>query len=112
MRHYEVVILIHPDKSEQVPVIMERYADIITKGNGVIHRQEDWGRRQLSYAINDLHKAHYILMNIECDQLVLDELKNTFKYNELILRYLFIKKKSAITTESILLKKDKDSRTI
>lgn len=106
MRHYEIVFLVHPDQSEQVPGMVERYESIITKNNGVIHRKEDCGRRQLAYPINDLHKAHYILMNVECCQASLDELKNAFKFNDAILRNLIIKTKSAITVESIFLKKE------
>ena len=106
MRHYEIVFLVHPDQSEQVPGMVERYESIITKNNGVIHRKEDWGRRQIAYPINDLHKAHYILLNVECDQASLDELKNAFKFNDAILRNLIIKKDSAITTESAFMKKE------
>ena len=106
MRHYEIVFLVHPDQSEQVPSMLERYEGIITKNNGQIHRKEDWGRRQIAYPINDLHKAHYILMNIECDQASLDELKNAFKFNDAILRNLIIKKDAAVTTESAFMKKE------
>ncbi|KTD63928.1 30S ribosomal protein S6 [Legionella spiritensis] len=110
MRHYEIVFLVHPDQSEQVPAMIERYEGIITKHAGVIHRKEDWGRRQLAYPIKEVHKAHYILMNIECNQESLDELKNAFKFNDAILRELIINRKHAITTESMLMKKEKDSR--
>ncbi|WP_133131396.1 30S ribosomal protein S6 [Legionella yabuuchiae] len=110
MRHYEIVFLVHPDQSEQVPAMVERYEGIITKENGVIHRKEDWGRRQLAYPINDVHKAHYILMNIECNQAVIDELKKAFKFNDAILRNLILKKKEAVTEESVMMKKDKESR--
>ncbi len=112
MRHYEVVFLVHPDQSEQVPAMVERYESIITKNNGAIHRKEDWGRKQLAYPINDMHKAHYILMNIECDQVALDELKDAFKFNDAILRNMILTRKSAITTESIMMKKEdrKDDR--
>ncbi|HVT62067.1 MAG TPA: 30S ribosomal protein S6 [Legionellaceae bacterium] len=113
MRHYEVVFLVHPDQSEQVPAMVERYEAIIQKHKGAIHRKEDWGRRQLAYPMQDVHKAHYILMNIECDQNALDELKNAFKYNDAILRNLIIKKKEAVTMESIMMKKEsKDAREI
>mgnify|MGYP003394912201 CR=1 FL=1 len=95
MRHYEIVFLVHPDQSEQVPAI---------------HRKDDWGRRQLAYSIQDVHKAHYILLNIECNQLALDELKNAFKFNDAILRNLIINQKHAITGESVLMKKEKDTR--
>lgn len=110
MRHYEVVFLVHPDQSEQVPAMVERYEGIVTKQDGVIHRREDWGRRQLAYPIKEVHKAHYILMNIECNQEALDELKNAFKFNDAIIRNLIILKKEAITGESVLMKKDKDTR--
>lgn len=110
MRHYEVVFLVHPDQSEQVPAMVERYEGIITKQDGKIHRKEDWGRRQLAYPINDVHKAHYILMNIECNQEALNELKTAFKFNDAVLRNLIINQKEAITGQSVLMKKDKDDR--
>lgn len=106
MRHYEVVILIHPDQSEQVPGMVERYEAIIGKNGGKIHRREDWGRRQLAYPIQDLHKAHYLLFNIECDLETLDELNVAFKFNDAILRSLVLKKKEAITKESVMMKKE------
>ncbi|MDP1604646.1 MAG: 30S ribosomal protein S6 [Legionella sp.] len=110
MRHYEIVFLVHPDQSEQVPAMVERYEGIITKHDGLIHRKEDWGRRQLAYPIKDVHKAHYILLNVECNQSALDELKNAFKFNDAILRNLIINQKHAITGESMLMKKEKDTR--
>ena len=106
MRHYEVVFLVHPDQSEQVPAMVERYEGIISKNKGQIHRKEDWGRRQLAYPIRDVHKAHYILLNIECDEVALDELKTTFKFNDAILRNLIIHQKDAVTNESVMMKKD------
>jgi len=109
MRHYEVLFLVHPDQSEQVPSMVERYEGIITKHNGKIHRKEDWGRRQLAYPINDIHKAHYILMNIECNAEALAELKNLFKFNDAILRNLILKQRHAITGVSVQMKKDRDS---
>lgn len=109
MRHYEVVILIHPDQSEQVPGMLERYEGIIAKNQGLIHRKEDWGRRQLAYPINNLHKAHYILLNIECTQETLDELKHLFKFNDAILRNLIIKCKAAVTKPSIMMRKEERS---
>ena len=102
MRHYEVLFLVHPDQSEQVPAMVERYKGSITDGGGVIHRLEDWGRLQLAYPLNKIHKAHYILMNIECSQEVLDELTNTFKFNDAILRNLVMRRDSAVTEESPL----------
>ena len=110
MRHYEVVFLVHPDQSEQVPAMVERYEGIITKHEGVIHRKEDWGRRQLAYPINDVHKAHYMLLNIECNQTALDELKTAFKFNDAIIRNLILIQKEAITVESIMMKKEKEIR--
>ncbi|MBA2710277.1 MAG: 30S ribosomal protein S6 [Tatlockia sp.] len=110
MRHYEIVFLVHPDQSEQVPAMVERYEGIITKNEGKIHRKEDWGRRQLAYPIKDVHKAHYILLNVECNQPALDELKNAFKFNDAILRNLIINQNQAITGQSVLMKKEKDER--
>lgn len=110
MRHYEVVFLVHPDQSEQVPAMVERYEGIISKHTGTIHRKEDWGRRQLAYPINDVHKAHYILMNIECNQTALEELKTAFKFNDAILRNLIMSQKHAITGESVMMKKEKEER--
>lgn len=111
MRHYEIVFLVHPDQSEQVPAMLDRYKTTISEGNGVIHRLEDWGRRQLAYPINKIHKAHYVLMNIECDQSVLDELTNAFKFNDAVIRNLVIRRDEAITEESILSKnKERDER--
>ena len=104
MRHYEVVFLIHPDQSEQVPAMVERYQSMITTSGGAIHRYEDWGRRQLAHIINKVHKAHYVLMNIECEQAVLDELLNAFKFNDAVLRHLVIRRDEAITEPSLLAK--------
>lgn len=100
MRHYEIVFLVHPDQSEQVPGMVERYSSLITKSGGQVHRLEDWGRRHLAYPINKIHKAHYILMNIECDGEVLDELSHNFRFNDAIIRDLVIRRKEAITEES------------
>ncbi|KTD75010.1 30S ribosomal protein S6 [Legionella waltersii] len=110
MRHYEIMFLVHPDQSEQVPGMVERYEGIITKHNGKIHRKEDLGRRQLAYPINDVHKAHYILMNVECSLDALNEIKTAFKFNDAILRNLITLQKQAITTESVLMKKEKETR--
>lgn len=104
MRHYEIVFLIHPDQSEQVPAMMERYRDMVTSGGGVLHREEDWGRRILAYMINDVHKAHYVMINIECPLTVLSEIERNFKFNDSILRYLVIRRKHAITEESPMAK--------
>jgi small subunit ribosomal protein S6 len=100
MRHYEIVFLVHPNQSEQVPAMVERYTGVIEGADGKIHRLEDWGRRQLAYPINNAHKAHYILMNVECSQDVLDELENMFRYNDAVLRNMFIRRKEAITDVS------------
>ncbi|GGB88414.1 30S ribosomal protein S6 [Marinobacterium zhoushanense] len=100
MRHYEIVFLVHPNQSEQVPAMIERYKALIEGDNGSIHRLEDWGRRQLAYPINNVHKAHYVLMNVECSQNVLDELANLFRYNDAVLRNMVIRCKEAITEAS------------
>jgi small subunit ribosomal protein S6 len=110
MRHYEVVFLVHPDQSEQVPAMISRYRSIIESKEGKIHRLEDWGRRQLAYPINKLHKAHYILLNIECTQEALDELSNAFRYNDAVIRNLVVQQKTAITEASALIKEKDDRR--
>ncbi len=110
MRHYEVVFLVHPDQSEQVPAMLERYRALIEQSGGSIHRLEDWGRRQLAYVINKVHKAHYIMMNIECNQVALDELENAFFYNDAILRSIVVKQKTALTEPSVMAGK-KDEKT-
>lgn len=104
MRHYEIVFLIHPDQSEQVPGTMGRYKSLIENNGGHVHRLEDWGRRQLAYPIQKLHKAHYVLMNIECDQTGLDELVDAFKFNDAVLRHMVIRCGRAITEPSPLVK--------
>lgn len=104
MRHYEVVFLVHPDQSEQVPGMIERYRTLIANAKGTIHRLEDWGRRQLAYPINKVHKAHYVLMNIECDQPTLTELSNAFRFNDAVLRNLILNKETAISTPSPMMK--------
>lgn len=100
MRHYEVVFLVHPDQSDQVPGMIERYRGMIEEAQGKIHRLEDWGRRQLAYPINKVHKAHYILMNIECGQATLDGLENAFRFNDAVVRNLIIRREHAITEAS------------
>jgi small subunit ribosomal protein S6 len=100
MRHYEIVFMVHPNQSEQVSGMVERYTNVITTAQGTVHRMEDWGRRQLAYPINNAHKAHYILMNIECGQETLDELGNMFRYNDAVLRNMVIRRKDAITDVS------------
>ena len=104
MRHYEIVFLVHPDQSEQVPAMIDRYRSMIESNQGVIHRLEDWGRRQLAYPINKIHKAHYVLMNIECDQVTLDQLNNAFRFNDAVIRDLVFRRESAITDPSPLVK--------
>ena len=90
MKHYEIVFLVHPDQSEQVPAMMERYSNVVTQGGGAVHRLEDWGRRQLAYPIDKIMKAHYVLMNIECSREVLDELTNAFRFNDAVIRHLVL----------------------
>ncbi len=107
MRHYEIVFIVHPDQSEQVPAMIERYRTLVTGKNGRIHRLEDWGRRQMAYPIEKIHKAHYVLMNIEVDQETLDELEHAFKFNDAVLRHLIIKVKGAVTAPSAMMKEEK-----
>ena len=104
MRHYEVVFLVHPDQSEQVAGMIDRYRNMIESNGGKIHRLEDWGRRQLAYPINKIYKAHYVLMNIECDQSVRDELESAFRFNDAVIRNLIMKRDEAITEMSVLAK--------
>ena len=110
MRHYEIVFIVHPDQSEQVPGMIERYTGSVKEAGGQIHRLEDWGRRQLAYPINKIHKAHYILMNVECAQPTLDELEELFRYNDAIIRSLIIRRDAAITEESLLAKSAEEKR--
>ena len=107
MRHYEIVFIVHPDQSEQVPAMVERYRTLVTSKNGHIHRLEDWGRRQMAYPIQKIHKAHYVLMNIEADQETLDELEHAFKFNDAVLRHLIIKVKAAVILPSAMMKEEK-----
>ena len=109
MRHYEIVFIVHPDQSEQVPAMIERYKTLVESQQGKIHRVEDWGRRQLAYPIQNLVKAHYVLMNIEAEQSVLDELVNTFRVNDAILRHLVIRRDDAVTEQSLIMK-NKDEK--
>ena len=104
MRHYEIVFIVHPDQSEQVPAMVERYKALVTARSGQIHRLEDWGRRQMAYPIQKVHKAHYVLMNIECDGETLTELEHAFKFNDAVLRHLTVLKKSADTSPSSMMK--------
>ena len=107
MRHYEIVFIVHPDQSEQVPAMVERYKTLVTGREGKIHRLEDWGRRQMAYPIQKVHKAHYVLMNIECDGETLNELENAFRYNDAVLRHLTVKMEKAVTTPSPMMKEEK-----
>lgn len=107
MRHYEIVFIVHPDQSEQVPAMVERYKTLVTGRNGQIHRLEDWGRRQMAYPIQKVHKAHYVLMNIECDQPTIAELEHGFKFNDAVLRHLSIRMKAAVTAPSPMMKEEK-----
>ena len=109
MRHYEIVFLVHPDQSEQVPAMIERYKSLIENGNGKIHRLEDWGRRQLAYPIENLVKAHYVLLNIEADQAVLTELVEGFRFNDAVLRHLVMRRDDAVTEQSLIMK-NKDEK--
>jgi small subunit ribosomal protein S6 len=102
MRHYEIVFLVHPDQSAQVGSMVERYRSIVEADSGIVHRVEDWGRRHLAYPINKIHKAHYVLMNIECDQPTLDELSSGFRFNDAILRSMIVSKKEAVTAPSLI----------
>ncbi|MCF8179838.1 MAG: 30S ribosomal protein S6 [Limnohabitans sp.] len=104
MRHYEIVFIVHPDQSEQVPAMIDRYKSILTTHGGKVHRIEDWGRRQMAYMIDKLAKAHYVCMNIECDQKTLEELEHAFKFNDAVLRHLIVKVKKAEVEPSIMMK--------
>jgi small subunit ribosomal protein S6 len=110
MRHYEIVFMVHPDQSEQVPGMIERYSTTIQKDGGQVHRLEDWGRRQLSYPINKIHKAHYVLMNVEASNDALDELTTTFRFNDAVIRNLVIRRDEPVTEESFIMKAEKESR--
>src|SRR3954454_19530159 len=107
MRHYEIVFIVHPDQSEQVPAMVERYKGLIAGRSGTVHRLEDWGRRQLTYPIAKMHKAHYVLMNIECDNETLAELEHSFKFSDAVLRHLIVKMTKAATTPSPMMKEEK-----
>ncbi|HSN41429.1 MAG TPA: 30S ribosomal protein S6 [Burkholderiales bacterium] len=107
MRHYEIVFIVHPDQSEQVPAMVERYRQMVTGKNGKIHRLEDWGRRQMTYPIEKVHKAHYVLMNIECDQETLDELEHAFKFNDAVLRHLTVKMNGPVSAPSPMMREEK-----
>jgi len=111
VRHYEIVFIVHPDQSEQVPAMIERYRSTVTSRGGKLHRLEDWGRRQMTYPIQKMHKAHYVLMNIECDQETLVELEHAFKFNDAVLRHLIVKMDRAWTTPSPMMKEEK-SRSV
>ena len=110
MRHYEICFLVHPDQSEQVPAMLERYRSLVEGNNGAIHRLEDWGRRQLAYPINKIHKAHYVLMNVEASNEAMEELTTTFRYNDAVIRNLVIRRDEPVTDESFIMKAEKESR--
>jgi small subunit ribosomal protein S6 len=112
MRHYEIVFIVHPDQSEQVPAMIERYRTLVTSNGGTIHRLEDWGRRQLAYPIQKIHKAHYVLMNIECSQAVLEELELAFKFNDAVLRHLTMATKQAVVAASPMMKEEKSKSVL
>src|SRR5688572_10038056 len=107
MRHYEIVFIVHPDQSEQVPAMVERYKGVITARNGTVHRLEDWGRRQMAYPIQKMHKAHYVLMNIECSNEILEELEHAFKFNDAVLRHLTVQMTEAVVAASPMMKEEK-----
>jgi len=107
MRHYEICFIVHPDQSEQVPAMVERYKGIVAARKGQVHRLEDWGRRQLSYPLQKVHKAHYVLMNIECDSETLNELEHAFRFNDAVLRHLTVKMTKAVTAPSPMMKEEK-----
>jgi small subunit ribosomal protein S6 len=107
VRHYEIVFIVHPDQSEQVPAMVERYKGVISARSGIVHRLEDWGRRQLTYPLQKVHKAHYVLMNIECDQETVDELNNSFKFSDAVLRHLIVKMTKPVTDPSPMMKEEK-----
>ena len=107
MRHYEIVFIVHPDQSEQVPQMVERYKGVVAARSGIVHRLEDWGRRQLAYPLQKLHKAHYVLMNIECDNETLTELEHSFKFSYAVLRHLIVKMAKAVTAPSPMMKEEK-----
>ncbi|MCM2971859.1 MULTISPECIES: 30S ribosomal protein S6 [Larsenimonas] len=108
MRHYEIVFMVHPDQSEQVPAMIERYTSLVTENSGTVHRLEDWGRRHLAYPINKIHKAHYVLMNIECESETLDEIENIFRFNDAIIRNMVVRCKEAVTEPSPMMKSAED----
>ncbi len=110
MRHYEIVFMVHPDQSEQVPGMIERYTAAIQKDGGKVHRLEDWGRRQLAYPVSKIHKAHYVLMNVEATNEAMDELTKTFRFNDAVIRNLVIRRDEAVTDESFIMKAEKESR--
>ena len=112
MRHYEIVFIVHPDQSEQVPAMIERYRGMVASGGGRIHRLEDWGRRQLTYPIQKVHKAHYVLMNIECDKPALDELEHAFRFNDAVLRHLTVQMTRAFTVPSPMMKEEKSKQIV
>lgn len=112
MRHYEIVFLVHPDQSEQVPAMVERYSAIAEKNGGAVHRKEDWGRRQLAYPIQKVHKAHYFLLNVECDKEALDALKHAFRYNDAVLRHLILRCDQAITEPSVMMRSEEEKERV
>ncbi|UOP05131.1 30S ribosomal protein S6 [Conchiformibius kuhniae] len=112
MRHYEIVFIVHPDQSEQVPAMVERYKTLINDNQGKIHRLEDWGRRQLAYPINKIHKAHYVLMNVETTPAVIEELETGFRFNDAVLRHLTIQTKHAVTEPSPMMKEEKSKNLL
>ncbi|QRN40776.1 MAG: 30S ribosomal protein S6 [Neisseriaceae bacterium] len=112
MRHYEIVFIVHPDQSEQVPAMIEKYKALVTDSKGIFHRLEDWGRRQLAYPVNKLHKAHYVLMNVECEPSVIEEIETAFKFNDAVLRHLTSKLDHAVSAPSPMMKEEKSKNLL
>lgn len=110
MRHYEIVVMVHPDQSDQVPAMTERYSNMVTTNGGTVHRLEDWGRRQLAYPILNAHKAHYVLLNVECDEATLNEIEGAFRFNDAVLRRLIVRKDAAVTAPSPLFKEQEEEK--
>lgn len=110
MRHYEIVVMVHPDQSDQVPAMTERYSNMVTTNGGTVHRLEDWGRRQLAYPILNAHKAHYVLLNVECDEATLNEIEGAFRFNDAVLRRLIVRKDAAVTVPSPLFKEQEEEK--
>ena len=110
MRHYEIMFMVHPDQSEQVPGMIERYQEVVTSNGGKLHRLENWGRKQLAYPIDKVHKAHYVLMNVECEKNAITEIENLFRFNDAVIRNVVLSRKQAVTTPSAMVEEKKEDR--